>query len=312
MRLFDTPGKWAGWLLLLIASMTVYTLLMDRLAPSTSDASVQAPLIPVVARVAGQIEAIAVANGDQVDVGDRLLRLQQNAYAQAAEAATTGLALAQQRLAATMGASTIGTRDPETSASPATSAGSETADPRSSIDADIAVHQARAALASAREALTATELRAPAAGIVIGLEARVGSPVDANERLFSLIDEQGWAIVAAVKENALARVRPGQPVLVSINTNPGRIVLGRVQRISPGVRTALTDVGGALPTVANTPSWIRPTQRFPIDIKLDDPALLPLRLGATAIVTIETSSNRLVNALAHAGHWVKTNLQRLY
>ena len=86
----------------------------------------------------------------------------------------------------------------------------------------------------------------------------------------------------------------------------------RVRRISPGVQPALNIESGALPQVEPIRSWIRPAQRFPVEIALDDPGALPLRVGATAIVTIEAGSNRLVNALARAGHWVKTNLQRLY
>jgi RND family efflux transporter MFP subunit len=309
MRLFDTPGKWAGWLLLLIAGMTAYTLVMDRLAPSTSDASVQAPLIPVATRISGQIEQIAVVNGDQVDAGDLLVKLEQTRYQQALESANVGLQLARQRLDAAKATNAGATSDPEASAA---TAERESADPSASIDAAVAVHQAEIALAEARRTLAATELRAPAAGIVIGLEAAAGSPVEADQRLLSLIDAQGWAVVAAIKENALAQIQPGQPVLVSINSEPGRIVTGQVRRISPGVQTALAGAAGTLPRAEPTRSWIRPAQRFPIEIALNDPSALPLRVGATAIVTIETSPNRLVNSLARAGHWLKTNLQRLY
>ena len=65
--------------LLIFASLLLY-FIADRLTPSTSQARVQAFVVPVAAEVAGKVMAVHVRNNDEVQPGQPLFDIQPDSY----------------------------------------------------------------------------------------------------------------------------------------------------------------------------------------------------------------------------------------
>jgi multidrug resistance efflux pump len=132
-----------------------------------------------------------------------------------------------------------------------------------------AVAQAQAALDEAQVALDRTEVRAPLAGTVGRVDARVGELVAPGQPLVTLGDLDTLRVETTdLDEIDVARVDIGQQVDVTFDALPERVFVGHVTRISP---MAAPGSGGVNYTVV---------------IALDevDPAV---RWGMTAFVDIE-------------------------
>jgi membrane fusion protein (multidrug efflux system) len=69
---------------------------------------------------------------------------------------------------------------------------------------------------------------------------------------------------------------------------PGKTYQGEVESLSPasGVAFAL------LPPENATGNWVKVTQRFPVRVRITNPdSAMPLRVGASSTVTIDTGGN---------------------
>ena len=99
--------------------------------------------------------------------------------------------------------------------------------------ADARVGQARAARASAALRLEDTELRAPAAGIVLTRALEPGAIVPAGAAALSLSLEKPVWVRAYVHEGELGRVPPGTKVLVTTDGRPDQPFHGKVGFVSP-------------------------------------------------------------------------------
>lgn len=92
---------------------------------------------------------------------------------------------------------------------------------------------AAAALKNAREQLRYTQLRAPIGGRIIWRDGEVGELISANQPIFHLAGTEPLRISAEVDEEDIARVRPGQRVLIRADAFPGSVFHGRVAAITP-------------------------------------------------------------------------------
>jgi HlyD family secretion protein len=93
---------------------------------------------------------------------------------------------------------------------------------------------AQAALAQAKIALAETELRAPYAGSVAALEARVGELVGPGSPVVQLADLTTLQIETDdLTELNIVRVREGAPTTVTFDAIPGLTVAGKVVRVKP-------------------------------------------------------------------------------
>jgi multidrug efflux system membrane fusion protein len=104
----------------------------------------------------------------------------------------------------------------------------------------------------------------------------------------SLVDNRTWYVLANFRENFLGSIRLGMRVEVYLLSYSNKRFDGRVQ----GVGCALYQGNGAriagLPQVEEIRNWVRLSQRFTVRILLESgDAAFPLRMGATAIVTIQ-------------------------
>jgi HlyD family secretion protein len=97
-------------------------------------------------------------------------------------------------------------------------------------EADVAA--AEAALSQAWAALAETELRAPFAGSVAVLEAKVGEHVSPGVPVTQLADFSGWQIETEdLTELDVVRIKPGMPVTITVDAMPELELAGQVSRI---------------------------------------------------------------------------------
>lgn len=194
--------------------------------------------VDVASRVTAPVTEVLVREGERVMRGQPLVRLdageQRQAIAQLA-AQTLQADLAEQRALTLFARGFV-----------------------SAAGRDQAVATARSARAAervARERLAQFELRAGISGIVLRQDVEPGDLAAPSRTLMTLGDPAALRITATVDERDIPRVRVGQPVLMSTDAYPGRVIRGRVDEITPGgdpnqrafrVRIA-PEAGGSLP-----------------------------------------------------------------
>ncbi len=148
--------------------------------------------------------------------------------------------------------------------------------------------EAIAARATARLDLGYTELRAPIDGYVGDRAAQTGAYVARGQVLLSLVPARGLWIDANFKEDALARLRPGQRATITADALPGRVLHGRIGSLAP----ATGAVFSVIPPQNATGNFTRIVQRVPVRILLSPraAALGWLRPGLSTTVSVDTRS----------------------
>jgi membrane fusion protein (multidrug efflux system) len=320
----------AAALLLGLAGAGVVGWLWSRTHPTSDDAYVQADVLPVAAQVSGPVRTVAVRDQQHVRAGDLLFTIdpapfrlsvrraeaQLTLAGQGAGVDVSGVLAAQSQLAdataavddarltferarylAQRGIDAPAALDQARATYAEAEANAQAA--RANVvaarqklgkpgDANAAVRAAAAGLALAQLDLAHSEVRAPADGWVAGVTLTSGAYVPAGATLFELVRDGTWRIEANFKETDLARIRPGQPATVRLDMYPGAPLAAHVSSIGPGSGVAFS----VLPPENATGNWVKVTQRFPVRLGLDDPPSVrrPLRVGASADVTIDTGS----------------------
>ncbi|WP_423863247.1 HlyD family secretion protein [Bradyrhizobium sp.] len=145
---------------------------------------------------------------------------------------------------------------------------------------------AKAALSAARLKLGYTRIVAPFDGVVGEREVQPNDYVDVGSNLINVVPLPDVYVIANYKETQLTRVRPGQPVEVTVDSFPGERLHGRVERIAPasGSQFAL------LPPDNATGNFTKVVQRIPVRIALDkgQPLLDRLLPGMSVVTRIDT------------------------
>ena len=180
------------------------------------------------------------------------------------------------------------------------------------------VRQAKEALNDAALDLERTTVTAPAEGIVANFQLTEGTYTQPGIPVATLIDTTRWRMVAAVPENWLEKIRPGDKVYYSLRNYPGRLRTATVEYVGRGVVQGQGVPSGNLPDT--DPRRIRQTdtpqagQEFQVVMHLqDDLPDQPLRVGATGRVTIFAGGGfPVVNGLATILHTIFSWLDYLY
>lgn len=151
------------------------------------------------------------------------------------------------------------------------------------------VRRAAAKLERARSTFDDAVIRAPFDGIVTKVnQLQPGSYVTAGRPVFMLTGRRFW-IMANFKENQLRHMRVGQPATITVDAYPGFELKGRVASFSPGTGSSFS----VLPAENATGNWVKVVQRLPVEIAIDSvPAGLPLSMGLSAEVTVDTGHRR--------------------
>lgn len=140
--------------------------------------------------------------------------------------------------------------------------------------AEASVRQADANVANAQLQLSYCTIVAPVTGIVTHRTVDTGNYVSQGQPLFALVQDGRW-VTANFKETQLADMRPGQPVDISIDAQPGMTVRGKVDSFQAGTGTVFS----SLPAENATGNYVKIVQRVPVKIVFDDPRLDPERLA---------------------------------
>jgi membrane fusion protein (multidrug efflux system) len=149
---------------------------------------------------------------------------------------------------------------------------------------------AKAALAAARLKLGYTRITAPFDGVVGQRQVQPGDYVNIGSNLIAVVPLPRVFVIANYKETQLTHVIPGQPVEIWVDTFPGQILRGHVERIAPasGSQFAL------LPPDNATGNFTKVVQRIPVRIQFDEnqPLLQRLLPGMSVVTRIHTDSDR--------------------
>ncbi len=314
-------------ILLIILAISFYWQ-YQKYHPSTDDAYVQANIIQIAPQISGQVDHIYVANNHSVKKGDLLFSIDPTPFAYKVEQAQAQLKQTQQDIVAKSDAvktaeaivkqreaeevvaqknydriiylanadqATKSDADQVTSALQAakaalTAAKTEVLKAQAELgetdNHNAALQVAQANLNTALLNLQYTKITAPKDGIIANFDLRVGDVVNPNEGLFSLIENNRWWIDANYKETDLTRVKVGQKATIKVDIYPDYTFTGIVESISDGSGSSFS----ILPAENATGNWVKVTQRFPVKIIINNTtAQYPLRVGASATVTIDTS-----------------------
>lgn len=144
----------------------------------------------------------------------------------------------------------------------------------------------KASLAKAERDLDFTAVRAPVDGVFSNRLVNTGDFVQAGQRLGNIVPLQGVYIDANFKETQLRRIKPGQPVNISVDAYAGRTIEGRVESVSPAAGAVFT----LLPPDNATGNFTKIVQRVPVRVRVPDEVAREhlLRAGMSVYVSINT------------------------
>jgi membrane fusion protein (multidrug efflux system) len=153
-------------------------------------------------------------------------------------------------------------------------------------EAERTLKELQTAQAKAERDLSFTIVRAPIDGVIGNRAMQVGDYVQTGTRLAAIVPLDDVYIDANFKETQLSRLRPGQPVDVSVDALPEHDLKGTVSSVSP----ASGSVFSLLPPDNATGNFTKIVQRLPVRIRL--PAAVTaerlLRPGMSVVVSVNT------------------------
>ncbi|MFO1125603.1 MAG: HlyD family efflux transporter periplasmic adaptor subunit [Methylocystis sp.] len=131
-------------------------------------------------------------------------------------------------------------------------------------------------------------IRAPASGFVAKRRVQVGDRMRPGDPILNIVPLDHLWVEANLWENRMARVRPGQPAIVTVDLYGSKqIYHGEVVGLVPGSGA----VFATLPPDNATGNFIRIVQRIPVRIALraDELEKQPLRPGLSTVASIDVS-----------------------
>ena len=129
-----------------------------------------------------------------------------------------------------------------------------------------------------------TKLYASVNGYIGNLDLQVGQLVGQGQKLFVLIDDSSWWVNVNFEETQLSRVKPGQSASISLDMY-NHTYQGVVESIS----YASGSTYSLLPAQNASGNWVKVSQRFTVRVKVDNDPKYPLRVGASADVSVNTT-----------------------
>ena len=141
-------------------------------------------------------------------------------------------------------------------------------------------------LAKAERDLAFTSVRAPVDGTFSNRIVNTGDFIQAGQRLASVVPLNDVFIDANYKETQLKRIRPGQPVKISVDAYGHRKFAGVVDSISPAAGSVFT----LLPPDNATGNFTKIVQRLPVRIRVPKEVAKQnlLRAGMSVYTTVDT------------------------
>ena len=199
-----------------------------------------AQIVKVNAQVPGVIANVRVDRGTAVRAGQPLATIQAEGVRGAAEGAVAGVAAAEANLA--LAAQRLDAAKTLREAGAMSAIDYRAAEAQHEA-ARAQVAAARAQAAGATEAAARATVTAPISGIIGQRDVENGEAVNPGQELFTVVQSDFLELAGQVPVDAAASIRPGQPVVFSLNAAPGRELRGEVARIEPTADPATRQVG---------------------------------------------------------------------
>lgn len=154
------------------------------------------------------------------------------------------------------------------------------------VEAEGQLQELRAALARAVRDLSFTVVRAPVDGIFANRIVNVGDFVQPGQRLANVVPIDDVYIDANYKETQLGRLKPGQPVQITVDAVSGRTIKGIVDSLAPASGSVFT----LLPPDNATGNFTKVVQRVPVRIRVPFSVAREnlLRPGMSVVTTVNT------------------------
>lgn len=153
---------------------------------------------------------------------------------------------------------------------------------------NLAVREARNALASAQLDLGFTEVRAETDGTVSNLQVTPGVYAKAGFVMAALVTDSA-DIIADFREKSLSQAIPGDSAAIVFDSVPGQVFPAAITAVDAGTRAGQLMADGTLAAPESTDRWVRDAQRQRVHLKLDDSdtaTLEGLPSGARATVQL--------------------------
>jgi len=142
--------------------------------------------------------------------------------------------------------------------------------------------QAEATRDQAKINLSRTTIMAPETRRATKISAAVGGFAQPGQALMMFVPTTVW-VTANFKETQLARMRPGQPVDITVDAYPGRVLHRRVDSIQAGTGAAFS----LLPPENATGNFVKVVQRVPVKIVFDGDPGVYLGPGMSVVPTVK-------------------------
>jgi membrane fusion protein (multidrug efflux system) len=155
------------------------------------------------------------------------------------------------------------------------------------IESRALLAELQTALAKAERDLEFTSVRAPVDGTFSNRLVSTGDFIVVGQRLGNVVPLNDVFIDANFKETQLKRIRPGQPVTVSVDAYGHRKFAAIVDSISPAAGSVFT----LLPPDNATGNFTKIVQRLPVRLRVPSDVARQnlLRAGMSVYATVDTS-----------------------
>ena len=155
------------------------------------------------------------------------------------------------------------------------------------VEAQAQLAELKTTLAKAERDLDFTAVRAPVDGTFSNRLVNVGDFVAVGQRLGNVVPLDDVFIDANFKETQLKRIRPGQPVKISVDAYGHRKFAGVVDSISPAAGSVFT----LLPPDNATGNFTKIVQRLPVRLRVPKEVARQnlLRAGMSVYATVNTT-----------------------
>ena len=295
---------------ILAALIFAWYLAADRTTPYTSNVRVKGMVIDIVPKVTGEVVLVAASNGQVIERGDLLARIDPRPFQLKADRARAALDLATQSVGADSAEVDVAAADLAEARINLENAEAQTARTFDLVSRGVQTRakgdNARATLAAAQSAVTAAEADLERARRELGVEGAGNAQIrDAVAALGEAKLALEWAELRAPARGVIVNLdvtsgvfaREGSQLLTFVSfeevwveaymteNNIANIDIGDVAEISldlyPGrifngvvgsISYAASDgtPSGSLPSVPRVDGWMRDPQRFPVRITMTD------------------------------------------
>lgn len=147
-----------------------------------------------------------------------------------------------------------------------------------------AVRTAEAGVATAKEMLKRTVLRAAQSGVVLKKTANVGASIVPGQTILTISQGDALWITANFKETQVRDMHIGQPVEIHVDALPAQ----KVEGVIAGIGTATGAITSMLPPDNASGNFTKVVQRIPVRIAITKP-VPGIRMGMSTTTTIDTA-----------------------